>query len=531
VSLACWLGGALLAAGLVLPWAGWEGLRTVGFGVAAIGLLGLVAAAVGLWRLGSRVALLGGATGFGLIAWRLASPPAGHIFQVIQSKSALALGLAGAAMVAGGGGLALWRERQGALATGWLDAERSDALSASWRALWSSRVLVWTTGILGFLKLGLFPGIHPGVARPFGPFGNVLVAPASAWDSDNFLLIAQFGYAPVYWLRAFFPVYPAIVRAGAWSPQATVIVGVLVSLSAFLVALYLLHRLVTLERGKQLASLTVLFVAFSPAALFFSGIYTESLFLALTVGSFYAARRGWWARAGLAGALAAATRTTGVVLLLPLLVLYLYGPRERPALPGVRGLRPRHPIRPDLAYLLLVPLGLFAVLAYSGAHGDWLMPLHAEELHWYKFFGFLEGAIKGVTVAVQSVHQIAAGSGAHVLSLPPGGEFTRPLTLAAVNLTDFAFFVFGVVASIGALRRLPLAYGIYALASIVAAVSTYTADEPLVSIPRYLVVLFPIQIWLATWARTPARRHAVLIAGAALLAYFSSQFATWRWVA
>lgn len=537
-----WLGGVLLVAGLALPWAGWQGLRTVGLGVAAIGLLGVFAAATGLWRQGSWLALACGAAGFVLIAWRLASPPGLGLFHVAQSRFALVLGATGAAVIAGGGGLALWRgHRHGAVvARGWLDAERSEAVRDSWRAMWSSRMLVWAFGILGFLKLGLYPGVHAGVARPFGSLGNMLISPASAWDSSSYLVISQVGYAPAYWLRAFFPVYPAIVRAGAWSQQATVIVAILVSLAAFLAALYLLHRLVTLERGRQMASLTVLFVAFSPAALFFSGIYTESLFLALSVAAFYAARRDWWLRAGLLGGLAAATRSTGVVLLLPLLVLYLYGPRGGPGGPGApraprasgaRGWRPRHRARPDLGYLLLVPFGLFAVLAYSGAHGDWLMPLHAEALHWGKVTGFLAGATRGITAAIQSIHQIAAGPGVHVLPVPSFGEFAHPLSLAAVDLTDFAFFVFAVVASIGALRRLPAAYGIYALASIGVTVSTYIPDEPLVSIPRYMVVLFPIQIWLAGWARTPARRNAVLIVSAGLLAYFSSQFASWRWVA
>jgi Gpi18-like mannosyltransferase len=38
---------------------------------------------------------------------------------------------------------------------------------------------------------------------------------------------------------------------------------------------------------------TVLLVAFCPMAYFFSAVYSESLYLALSVGCILSARRGW----------------------------------------------------------------------------------------------------------------------------------------------------------------------------------------------------------------------------------------------
>jgi hypothetical protein len=52
------------------------------------------------------------------------------------------------------------------------------------------------------------------------------------------------------------------------------------------------------------------------------------------------------------------------------------------------------------------------------------------------------------------------------------------------------------------------------------------------SLPRFLVVLFPLAMWLAAWlAVRPRAQRPVLIASAALMALFASQFATWHWVA
>ena len=79
------------------------------------------------------------------------------------------------------------------------------------------------------------------------------------------------------------------------------IAGVLVSLVAFWVALILLHRLVSLELDRTLARVTVMLVAFCPMAYFFSAVYSESLFLALSVGCILQARMGRWAWAGCSG--------------------------------------------------------------------------------------------------------------------------------------------------------------------------------------------------------------------------------------
>src|SRR5207248_9164658 len=91
-----------------------------------------------------------------------------------------------------------------------------------------------------------------------------------------------------------------------------------VSATAFVVALVLLHRLVELELGARFARPVLLLVAFWPASFFFSAPYSESLFLAISVGMFYAARTGSWRLAAGLCALATATRPTGLLLLLPL---------------------------------------------------------------------------------------------------------------------------------------------------------------------------------------------------------------------
>jgi hypothetical protein len=52
------------------------------------------------------------------------------------------------------------------------------------------------------------------------------------------------------------------------------------------------------------------------------------------------------------------------------------------------------------------------------------------------------------------------------------------------------------------------------------------------SLPRFLLVLFPLAMWQASWlARHPRAQRPALVGSAALMACFVAQFATWHWVA
>ena len=67
-----------------------------------------------------------------------------------------------------------------------------------------------------------------------------------------------------------------------------------------------------------MAQQTIWYLALFPTSFYFSVVYTEGLFLLLTVSAFYCAQRGWWLPASLLGALSAATRFVGALLIIPL---------------------------------------------------------------------------------------------------------------------------------------------------------------------------------------------------------------------
>jgi Mannosyltransferase (PIG-V) len=427
------------------------------------------------------------------------------------------------------------------------DPARMAAVRETWRALFISRLLVWVAGAGTVATLGFGPvrGAFdpPGVTRGFGWLGDVLAAPAARWDSSWYLVIAHYGYRPELGSYtsardAFFPLYPLGLRALSDLGLQPVLAGVLFSLAAFACALYGIHRLSTLElagsartgSGVEVARLAVLVTALAPMAFFFSAVYSESLYLALSVGLFWCARQGRWAWAGALGALAVATRSTGLVLALPALMLYLYGPREDRVPDFARRLRPRYRLRPNILWLTLLPAGLGLYMAYLGlSGGDPLAPFHAQDVWGRHFAGPYVGVWDGMKAAFEGARQLLSAQRTHVYFPIAAGS---PFVSAGHNLMLLAFLLAAVPLLVIAMRVLPLAYGVYAIAALALPLSYPVVPQPLMSLPRFLVVLFPLNMAFAAYlAARPRARMPALAISALLMAFFVAQFATWHWVA
>jgi Mannosyltransferase (PIG-V) len=444
------------------------------------------------------------------------------------------------------------------------DAERARAAREVWRALWASRLIVWVAGVGAVAELGAGGARHaldpPGLTTGLGSIGDLLAAPAARWDAAWYLVIAHFGYRPELGSltasrTAFFPLYPLGVRGLSDAGVEPVIAGVALSLAALAAGLYGLHRLVAMEAtrmgwpdGGDVARLAVLLTALAPMAFYFSAVYSESLYLGVSVWAFLQARRGRWASAGALGALAAATRSTGVMVVVGLGALYLYGPREdrqpelAPRARGERGkrdkvcsrmaeLRPRYRLRGDALWLALAPVGVGLYMGHLAlAGGDALAPLHAEAAWSRHFAGPYGGVWDGAKAAIAGARQLLSGQSRHVYFPAAGGS---PLVDASHNLLLFAFLCAAAGALAGVLRLLPGAYGVYVLAALAVPLSYPVASQPLMSLPRFLVVLFPLNVWLAAWlaARSRMLRRGALAMSSLAMMFFAGAFSTWHWVA
>ena len=414
-----------------------------------------------------------------------------------------------------------------------LSPEWRAAVAIAWRALLWSRLFVWAGGLAGLALLGRsdrWQEFDPGsVTAPFGGVADWLVAPAARWDAVWYLAIANDGYTEPA-RAAFFPLYPLLVAAAQLVTGSGVVAGLAVSLAALLVALTVLHRLAVLELGAPAAATAVVLVAVFPGAYCFSAVYSESVYLALSVAAIYAARVDRWAWAGILGMLAATSRSAGVVLVVPLALLYLYGPRG-PAATATRprSLRPRFALRADALWIGLVPLGLAAFMAYLWATGaDPFAPFTAQAQWLRAFTGPFAGVWDGAVAAFDGGRQLLSGSRVPVYFSAAAGD---PFEIGAQNLILFAFLLLGLAGTAGALRRLPVAYGGYMVAALALPLSYPVVAQPLMSLPRFLAVLFPLHMWLALRLRRSRPRRAAIAASAVMLAIASAQFAAWEWVA
>ena len=170
-----------------------------------------------------------------------------------------------------------------------------------------------------------------------------------------------------------------------------------------------------------------------------------------------------------------------------------------------------------------MPLALVAFGAYLAvALDDPFATLHAQREGWNRQAALpVVSAYLGLEDAAWAANQARLGS--------------NPVTDGRVRaaLTDAAFLVFTVVAVMGGLRRLPLAYFMYALSALLLLLTSVPdgGRERLLSLPRVILVVFPLFIWLALWADTPRRWWGTLITSGLLLGGYSALAATWRWVA
>ena len=190
------------------------------------------------------------------------------------------------------------------------------------------------------------------------PVSHILSERLGRADAGWYMEIAKDGYTrrpfdtDNYYNWAFFPLYPLLLRVGENLTGEYALTGMALSSLFLFAALILLHKTATaFGLNDADADRTIFYLTVFPVSYFFSVPVTESLFLLLTVGSFYAAKRDSWWAAGILGALASATRMTGVVLLPCLIVLYWETSRTW---------KPKAKLLP----LLLIPTGVLAFMCF-----------------------------------------------------------------------------------------------------------------------------------------------------------------------
>jgi hypothetical protein len=360
--------------------------------------------------------------------------------------------------------------------------------------LWS-RAAIWIAAIFAFLWFE--PNRHPNAARWDSPLIHDLGYATdiwARWDSVFFVRIAEHGYEHAS--AAFAPLYPGLVSlVGRAFFGHYVLAGIVISLACTLGAFVLLYALAEQRLGADGAGRAVLYLAVFPMALFLQAVYSESLFLLLTLGAFLLAERGRFAAAGVTTGLAILARFAGVALL-PALAVLAWRRRDR--------------VRAFAGLALAIPVAaIYPLLLWQQVGDPWAFA-HAQD-RWHRHFSPLGGIWQAF------IHWTPSGAGVH--------------HAVAVNAEDLVFLAVFIALAVVTWRRFGAAYGLFTVASLAIPLSYPSSRWPLLSLPRFGLVVFPFFLALAALTNGRPRLHTALVAcSSMLLGIAVTQWALWQWV-
>ena len=182
-----------------------------------------------------------------------------------------------------------------------------------------------------------------GQPHVFPPFtGHRWVEGWAQWDSGWYFRIAEDGYSYVEGQQStivFFPAYPLLMRVAGGAVGSTYLAGILVTVTAGVASAALFFTWVRdrLEPAPARAAL-LLFVLYPYAFFLFGAVYADALFILAVIGAFVLLERGHPWLAGLAGAVATASRPLGALLVVGLAVrAWEIRRADRPAVVTVGG--------------------------------------------------------------------------------------------------------------------------------------------------------------------------------------------------
>jgi len=371
-----------------------------------------------------------------------------------------------------------------------------------------SRSLIFCAGVIGDTMLPTEAGHW--VADEGSPFLSMW----AKWDSQYYVDIAtnDYSFCPGQQSNvAFFPLYPLTMQAfSKFFGGNLILTGFLVSNLALLGGLIFFYLLTELELGSDPARRAAYYLAFFPTSFFFSSVYTESMFVFLSVATMYFARKRRWTWAAVFGILAAATRNLGV-LMWPLVLwewmraqgwAFLAMHKKQAWLDLWNGFKHNWF---EIVTISLIPLGMLAYIYFLEVNFD--RPL-----------AFIETQSAWVQEKNTPISVIANG----VKKLMTDEVNKGWMTLLWNIVTRLGFLVLTPFIWV----RLGEGYAIYTLILLVAPTNTGTG-----SLMRYALAAFPAFMLLGWWGRNNRLDRALNFSFAVLLGVFVVIFVNWVFVA
>jgi Gpi18-like mannosyltransferase len=377
-------------------------------------------------------------------------------------------------------------------------AKQCAALAAEYKFIPSILFLV----VISRLVITLIAVMTLMLIRNQPPDPNSLTWLWSKWDAGHFLDVAKHGYMNATEERffiVFFPLYPFLIRMLAGIIRSYEWAGVALSNLCLAVAAIYLYLLVKLDFNHRIARNSVLSLLIFPVSFFLGVVYSDSLFLALSIMTIYYARTGKWYYAGLCGCLASLTRNFGVLLLVPVMIEFALTAGLTEKFKRGELLQIGAECKKGLV-LLLIPLGLGGYLLINRiVTGDCFTFLTYQREHWSNGFGFFADNL--VTIFNNAMNWKATERIALWI----------PELIAIIMVIAMIFYGF---------RKIRVSYLIYMMIYLF----TCTSATWLISGPRYLMCLFPVHLLIALIIKAKPVQIGYLFLSLSLLAFYTLAF-------
>jgi hypothetical protein len=351
-----------------------------------------------------------------------------------------------------------------------------------------------------------YQAIH-GALPDYSTFpANILLGVWLRWDALHYLHLAKLGYLQLSEaISTFYPLYPMLTKLialplGNEYLLAGLILSTIAAVATFICIFWLGKYHFDLETAKW----SMMALASYPTALFLIAPFTESLFLALTLGAFIAAYQERWWLSGLAGFFASLTRGPGMVTIFALCWIAFDDWRKNKPANLIRWLISRG------FWLSLPLLGSFSFLLWRSAVG--LPPLAQihEQYSGFRWTNPLNGFLTSIRQWIK-VHDL-------------------PTTLDLFSLILFLALLGCMI--IHKRWRKP-EWLLYMGANLLLFMSkeSFIASS-IQSISRYVLVLFPAFLLIGEWLSRQSQkvRFLYLSISSSILVIFSSFYALWIFV-
>lgn len=313
----------------------------------------------------------------------------------------------------------------------------------------------------------------------FGGGNDLSFSSLANWDGGHFIDIAQQGYTDKV-QYAFFPLYPLLINFSAGLSNINFLyAGLLVNLITAFGTVYVFILLLN-EYAQNSIKTTFYFLIF-PTAFFLITAYSEGLFLFLTLLTFFFAERKKLLLAAFFATLTTLTRITGIAVVLSF-AAYIFFLKV--------------PLGKKISVFSISISGLILYCIYLYLQTGNPFYFLVSELNWGRTI-----SIPGLNILDSVTYIVVAG-------LKPE-SFTI--------FFDLIFTIFGLGMGIRVVRFLKPALGVYTIAALFIPLTTAL----LLSVPRFILVVFPIFIVLSKINNRIFNVSYVIISLVFLFLYFN----------